>query len=111
MKLEISDLWSTDLDHPVDGSPPDMRDFSIGVHVSIAEVGKPGVEVFCFVVESPSQIALRNHREFVSHTLVIEEFSWSTIRDRITDLLRHCESSPDWEAVIFELRPYLLFEE
>lgn len=105
MRLEVYGLWSPDLDPPLEGEgrPPDLTDFRVFVQVSINESGREGSEVFGFYVSSPSALARVEPGTFVTHTLVLDRFSWEAIRARLDKLLMHTESASTWDEVIHKL--------
>jgi len=82
---------------PVEGAEAEM-------HLA---VGEPGREVFEFTVASADQLAEAEAGAFVSHVLVLKEFSWGVIRERLEKLLRHTESCANWEDAIRVLAGYL----
>ena len=105
MRLEVYSLWSPDLAPPLEGEgrPPDLTDFRVFVQASIYEVGREGGEVFGFYVCSPSALARVEPGTFVTHTLVLERFSWGAIRARLDKLLMHAGSASTWEDVARKL--------
>ena len=101
MNLVIYGMWSPDL-HPPDegeGRPLDLTDFSVFVQVALNEIGDGGSEVYGLNVCSPSVLARTESGAFVSHTLVLERFSWEAIRARLDKLLMHTRSASTWDEV------------
>ena len=103
MKLEITALWSPDLDPPSEGVPSDLEDFEVLMQVAVSEVGRPGEEVFGFTVCSPSALARVTTDRFFSHTLVLDRFSWSRLKQCLEKLFLHVDSCEDWECVLKKL--------
>ena len=111
MRLEIESLWSPDLDPPGQGVPEDCSDFEVLVQAEIAEVGKPGSEVFSLVVASPSALSRTESGRFVADTLVLNQFDWAAISSRIHKLLLHCDSCESWEAAVQTVGGFLRHNE
>ena len=111
MKLEIQTIWSTDLDPPSEGLPPDIENFEIFMQVSLGESGKPGGEVFSFTVSSPSALSTTESNRFISHTLVLDSFDWMSIQKRLEKLLRHATSCKNWDEVIKNLSGCLKYSD
>ena len=110
MKIKIDNMWSPDL-NPTDGVPDDLASFEIGITVSLSEIEEPGSEVFYLTVcDSKTLCEIENGR-FVSHTLVLEQFSWDDIKYRIEKLLRHTESAKNWDEVILALSGCLRYSD
>lgn len=103
MELEITALWSPDLDPPSEGTPADPEDFEILMQVAVSEVGNPGEEIFGFTICSASALKRVKSNRFVSHTLVLDRFSWSSVRQRLQKLFLHVDSCEDWECVLRKL--------
>jgi hypothetical protein len=103
MKLTIEDLWSPDLVPPSSGAPANTTSFRVFVQVALAELGRPGREVFSFTAVSPDRLANGRDGDFVSHSLVLTRFSWETIRARLERLLRHTESCSSWQQATLAL--------
>ena len=110
MKLRIAQLWSPDLDPPSSGTPVD-RDFDLLLNASVAEVGQEGAEVFECRVCTPSALAATPGGRFVTATLVLDDFSWEAVRERLATLLRQCDGSADWGEAIRRLSPYLRYSD
>lgn len=111
MKIEIQTLWSPDLNPPSGGLPADLEDYDLFMQVSLGEAGKPGGEVFDFMVCSPSALARVESGSFVSHALVLQPFSWESVEIRLKKLLRHAESCADWECAIKKLAGLLRYSD
>lgn len=111
MRLEIRGLWSPDMLPTPDGRelPPDTEDFSVWVQVAIDEGGRPGSEVFGLTVCSPSALARAEPGAFVTHTLVLERFSWEAVRARIEKVLMHVHAAQTWGEVILGLSGLLKY--
>lgn len=92
------------------GYPEDPFDFEVFFQVWLTEKGKPGAEVFGFVVVSPSRLAKYESGRFIVNTLVLEEFDWADIRTRLEKILAHTASAEDWEEVIDRLKGYLSYQ-
>ena len=103
MKLVIDDLWSPDLNPPSSGTPADTASFEVLLQVAISEAGATGREVFSFMATSGDRLAAAAPGTFVSHVLVLDEFSWDAIRARIEKLLRHTESCAGWREAMLVL--------
>ena len=113
MRLRVYGMWSPDLQPPLEGEglPPDLTDFDVFVQVSVEEVGKPGSEVFAFTVCSPSALTRIESGTFVTHTLVLERFSWEAIRSRLDKLLMHADSAATWGEAIERLSGELAYSD
>ncbi|MEO0559350.1 MAG: Imm8 family immunity protein [Bacteroidota bacterium] len=96
MRLRISNLYSLDPDE----TPMDLTHFGVEVYVVIEEIGQPGAATFRLSVCSPSALAEEVSGTFVSHTLVLDRFSWEAIQERIEKLLMHADSLQTWDEVI-----------
>ncbi len=107
MKLLIEDLWSPDLAPPSFGLPANLASFRVFVQVALAQQGEPGREVFEFTVAPADRLAATEDGAFVSHVLVLNDFSWAVIRERLEKLLRHTESCANWQDAIRVLAGYL----
>jgi|SRR5215218_3573186 len=101
MQLRVQGLWSPDLSLPSEGEvrPDDLGDFHVFMQVALEEVGKDGAEVFGFFVASPSALSRAEVGSFISHTLVLESFSWAAVRARLEKLLMHTHSATTWPEV------------
>ena len=107
MKLVVQTLWSPDLTPPSTGVPVDLTSFSVFMQVAVAERGAPGHEVFGFTVSSVDQMARTAPGSFISHTLLLQRFSWEEVRTRVEKILRHSESCSSWSDAIRVLAGYL----
>src|SRR5262245_43892595 len=96
MKLHIESLWSPDLDPPSSGLPPDAQDFDVLVQVALSERGQPGREVFSLRICTPERLARTEPGQFLSHVLILRQFSWASVAERVERLLRHAESCSTW---------------
>ena len=101
MILDVDGMWSSDLVPDASGvtRPPDLTDFSVFV------------EVFVLTVCSPSELERFPSGMFVSHTLVLDRFSWDAIRERLEALLMHVRSAPTWADVITKLSGTLAYSD
>jgi hypothetical protein len=90
MKLEIRSIWSPDPDPPSEGVLSDLEEFEVLMHAAVSDVGRPGEEVFGFTICSPSALASATTDRFVSHTLVLDRFSWSRLKQRLLSRLGVC---------------------
>ncbi|QQS40691.1 MAG: hypothetical protein IPM63_15165 [Acidobacteriota bacterium] len=108
MNLKVDSMHSPDL--PENGYPDDPFDFEAFVQAWLSEKGKPGAEVFGFVVVSPSRLAKYESGRFIVNTLVLEEFDWTDIKTRLEKLLAHTASAEDWDEVIDRLKGYLSYQ-
>ena len=109
MKLYIDSLWSPDLDPPSSGLPHHLQSFDLLVQVALSERGQRGREVFSLRVCTPERLAAAEPGQFVSHVLVLRQFSWSSVTERLERLLRHTESCSTWGECIAALSPYLRY--
>jgi hypothetical protein len=107
MNLALEDMWSPDLDPPSSGLPDDLSDFDVFMHMSLNEVGTSGAEVFSFQVMSPSALARTAPGRFLSHVLVLEQFSWNQIQTHLEKLLRHTRGCSTWDCVLLTLSSYV----
>ena len=107
MKLVVDSLWSPDLTPPSTRVPANATSFRALVQVAVVERGAPGREVFGLTALSPDQLAAAEPGSFISHTLVLQRFSWEEIRTRVEKLLRHTESCSSWSDAIRTLAGYL----
>ena len=87
--------------------PPDRDDFAILFQVAVKETGRPGHEVFGFMVCSPQALLKTPSGKFIRATLVVGEFSWETIRTTVEKMLLQCRSCSTWQQTIDKLRGYL----
>jgi hypothetical protein len=108
MKLQIQNVWSPDLNPPSTGSPPDDTDFEILVQVAIGAAGHTGREVFSLRVCSPSALARVEPGTFITSTLVLGQFSWTSLRHRLDRLLAQSDDCRDWVEAIQRLSGSLL---
>ena len=107
MNLEIQTMWSPDLIPPSEGLPENTQDYDVFMQVSIGEIGQAGGEVFHFRVCAASVLRETESGNFISHTLVLEKFSWFELENRLKKLLLHTSSCKDWKSVIEKLQPYI----
>lgn len=111
MNLRIQDIWSPDLDPPSTGKPADTTDFDLLAQVAVGVVGQAGREVFSVRVCSPSALARTAPGTFVASTLVLAQFEWTGLRERIAKLLAQCDGCPDWEQAIQQLSGCLRYND
>lgn len=111
MNLHIQDLWSPDLDPPSTGRPADTSDFDILAQVALGVAGQAGREVFSVRVCSPSALARTAPGTFLADTLVLAEFEWAGLRERLAKLLAQCDGCRDWDQVIQQLSGYLRYND
>jgi hypothetical protein len=102
MFLEIQDLWSPDLNPPSSGLPPDVRDFSVFMQVTLSQRMHRGEEVFSFFVCSPGRSASDSQ-----HSFCLPVFEWSAIERVVFGLLNQCDACKTWEEVVEKLAPQL----
>lgn len=111
MNLVIQDIWSPDLKPPSEGQPDDLENYRVLIQVALSEVGHNGREMFGLTVTSPSKCAAIEPPAFITHTLVLNSFSWELVRAHIEKLLRHCSSADNWDQAIRILSPYLRYSD
>jgi hypothetical protein len=109
MQLEIKTMWSPDLTPPSSGLPPDLAHFALLMQVELSEKEQSGGEVFSFTVCSPSSLAQTSSGTFVQTTLVLNQFSWQVVQDRLEKLIAQCYSCENWSDVVNTLSGYLQY--
>ena len=105
MKLEIQNLWSSDLAQTSNNLPDNLLEFDLSVQFSLSEIGKPGGELFNCRVCSVSELSKAEHGQFITSTLVLDKFDWQELKKRIEKLLLHTSSCTSGECVIKKLLP------
>jgi hypothetical protein len=100
-------MWSPDLTPPSSGLPDQAGEFELLLQVKLATEGIAEEPVYSVRVCTPRALAETPDGRFVQCTLVLREFSWRAVADRIETLLRHCESCKNWNDVESVLAGYL----
>lgn len=85
---------------------PDTPSFRVYVELDIAEIAKPGSELFSVYVCSADQLKT-DELGFAHEQLVLDSAAPDAIRNRVEQLLKYAEPLPDWEAVMSFLTRYL----
>ena len=107
MQIRIKSMWSPDLNPPSSGLPAQAGAFDLLLQVELAAEGIAGEPVYSLRVCTASALAETTDGRFVQCTLVLREFKWEAVANRIEKLLRHCESCQTWKNVESVLAGYL----
>ncbi len=109
MDLEYQSIICLDFEDSENGYPEDINDFSVMITINIGEKEKMGSEVFYLNVCSPSQLAKTESGKFISSTLVLDEFDWNVLKNRLNKILDFCRSARDWNEVILRLATFFKY--
>ena len=104
MNIELLGISSDQLEPSNSGYPEDFENFDILIELDLCFENHQADSVFFeFYVASPSAIALRPINCFSPPTLVLEEFDWGVIKQRISKLLLHANGCKTWTGVATRL--------
>lgn len=108
MNLTILRLCCPDLLPEVGGLPVDTENFDIAIEVMLAPKEEEGNDIsFTFSAVSHSALSHRTTTGFLTHTLVLSEFSWEDIRRHIERQIMQSQSCTSWECVAFRMAPFM----
>ena len=100
MNPTILRRYSDELDPPDSGLPRDLRSFNVRIEVDICDMPKDADSVFFeFYVCSPDHLSRLPLDSFISPTLVIEEFQWKLIDERLEKIMPLGLSSSSWAEI------------
>lgn len=94
MKLILDHVSIEDVDIGNDG-PEDPRDFDLIMNAVIGDERKGTYCSFSFRLCSPSRLGVTENGVFINNTLVMHNFSWEGVRDRLERLFSHAQSCED----------------
>jgi len=104
MTLQLLSIKSDQLEPADSGYPNDWETFDIQMDVELCFKGHEADSVyFEFYVASHKAISRRPANSFMPPTLVLEEFDWNVIKNHVSKLLLHANSSRNWSEVAVKL--------
>lgn len=104
MNIELLKISSNELEPSDTGHPDDWQNFDVLVELDLCFENQQADSVFFeFYVTSPAALSKRPSGSFMPPTLVLDEFDWSVIKQRIEKLLRHANGSKSWTEVATKL--------
>ncbi len=110
MKLQIDDMWSDDLQPSRSGLPENSTDFEIWIYVVLSGVGQIEHHCFVFRVMSPSSLAKLDSLTFIQNTMVLHEFDWDSIRNRLEKLFMYAQDCKDWTSIVQKFNGFLQYK-
>jgi hypothetical protein len=104
MNIELLGISSDQLEPSDSGYPEDFENFDILIELDLCFENHQADSVFFeFYVASPSALSCRPINCFSPPTLILEEFDWNVIKNRISKLLVHANGSKSWTEVATKL--------
>ncbi len=114
IKLEIKDIWSSDVENVNRWVPDDRSTVFIQIYIAIGVEGDERADNFQLVVATPTGI--RKWAEEYKLDLVLKrnvfvyrEFSWKSLKRDIDAVVKKCESDT-WNESVLKLQRYFLWE-
>ena len=107
MRLKLLRISSSDLNPPDKGMPDDPTDCDVELEIELCPEGhEHDSEYFCLYVATPPALS-RRAPGFLQPTLLLNEFRWSEIENRIKKLLQYSEDSRNWDAALVKMGGHL----
>lgn len=104
---ELKALFSPDL--PNAQLPDDPDDCLVLVEAEIGKKGVEGADNFSFTVATPRALARDSGNRWGRGYLIVDSFSWETVRHSLERLFAQCWRET-WEEVAYELGKNLHWE-
>ena len=104
MNIELLGISSDQLKPSDSGYPEDYDNFDVLIELDLCfEKHQADSVFFEFYVTSPQALSCRQVNFFSPPTLVLEEFDWGVIKNRVSKLLVHANGSKSWTEVATKL--------
>ncbi len=110
MNLELKDYYSPDVDEIWSWEPKKSNDVSFLLELSIGEVNSEAADLFQVIIATPKKME-KQHGIILADraTIIVSEFDWNKIIERINEIIMQCESS-SWVESTNKLQRYFIWE-
>jgi len=104
---QLKSIMSPDLEYGK--FPKDIEDCAVLIELTVGPKDSEGEEVFNFTAVTTKYIFNNFNSSWGRGYLIVKEFSWQEIENRINKLLNHCWAD-DWNGVTNKLKNELHWE-
>jgi hypothetical protein len=107
MRIELKRLFSTEITPPE--IPEDPTCCSVLIYADIGEAGKESADQFNFLIVTPLFLLAHPDVQWGKGYLLMPEFSWAEIENRVQQLVSSI-SADSWDEATNKLSKYLEWE-